>query len=76
MCVFVRAFNSNVRVHQCGHSCRSELLLIIDGGAAHVPAESVAKRELWTSASETTSENLNDERWSRPRRRNRRGSEK
>lgn len=62
----------------CGHSCRSELLLIIDGGAAHVPAESVAKRELWTSASETetTSENLNDERCGRPRRRKRRGLEK
>lgn len=72
--VFLPAFNSNVRVRdRCGHSRGSELLLIIDGGAAHVSAESVAKRELWTSASETTSENLNDEGWSAPRRQNRRG---
>lgn len=36
-----------VCVTLCGHSCRSELLLIIDRkSAAHVLAESVAKQEL------------------------------
>lgn len=48
MCVFVCApICVNVCVLLCGHSCRSELPLIIDRrSVAHVLAESVAKQEL------------------------------